>query len=67
MPQSLPERLHVVEQRLSAMISALRSVRPALTEFYALLSDEQKARFNMLGQTQQEGSGGRAGRQAGAR
>jgi len=64
-PQSLPDRLHAVEQRLAAMIAALRTVRPALTDFYGSLSDEQKARFNAMGQPSQ-GSIGRNGRQAGA-
>jgi LTXXQ motif family protein len=64
-PQGLPDRLRAVEARLGAMIVAVRSVRPALTDFYALLSDEQKARFNMMGQTQIEGNAGRARRQAG--
>jgi hypothetical protein len=61
---SLPDRLHAVEQRLAAMIAALRTVRPALTDFYGSLSDEQKARFNMMGQPSQ-GSSGRNARQAG--
>jgi hypothetical protein len=64
-PQGLPDRLHAVEQRLAAMIAALRTVRPALTDFYGSLSDEQKARFNMMGQPSQ-GSIGRNARQAGA-
>jgi hypothetical protein len=64
-PQNLPDRLHAVEQRLAAMIAALRTVRPALTDFYGSLSDEQKARFNMMGQPSQ-GSIGHNGRQAGA-
>jgi LTXXQ motif family protein len=64
-PQSLPDRLLAVEQRLAAMIAALRTVRPALTDFYGSLSDEQKARFNMMGQPSQ-GSTGRNARQAGA-
>ena len=64
-PQGLPDRLRAVEARLAAMIVAVRTVRPALTDFYALLSDEQKARFNMMGQTQTEGNAGRARRQAG--
>jgi hypothetical protein len=63
-PQSLPDRLQAVEQRLVAMISALRTVRPALTEFYASLSDEQKARFNLMGRPQTQGSVGHDGRQA---
>jgi hypothetical protein len=66
-PQSLLDRLRAVEQRLFAMTTALKSVRPALTEFYGLLSDEQKARFNMMGQTQNEGNSVRANRQVGAR
>jgi hypothetical protein len=49
------------------MTTALKTVRPALTDFYGLLSDEQKARFNMMGQTQNEGNGGRGNRQVGAR
>jgi hypothetical protein len=65
-PQSLPDRVHAVEQRLAAMIAALRTVRPALADFYGSLSDEQKARFNMMGQPSQ-GSTGRDARQAGAR
>jgi hypothetical protein len=65
-PQSVPDRLRAVEQRLAAMISALRTVRPTLTQFYASLSDEQKARFNLMGRPQTQGRSGRAGRQAGA-
>ena len=48
-------RLDVMQKRLEAMISAANTVRPALDEFYATLSDEQKAKFNRLGrQTAQE-------------
>jgi LTXXQ motif family protein len=65
-PQSLPDRLRAVEQRLTAMISALRTVRPALIDFYRSLSDEQKARFNIMGQPSTQRSNGRNGRQAGA-
>src|SRR5262249_32640958 len=63
MPQTLPDRLTAVRERLAAMILALRTVRPALTAFYASLSDEQKARFNMMGQAAERSS--RVGRQAG--
>jgi hypothetical protein len=35
--------------RLSAMLEAVRTVRAPLAKFYDLLSDEQKARFNTLG------------------
>jgi hypothetical protein len=43
-------RLDVMEKRLEAMIQAAKLVQPALDEFYATLSSEQKARFNALGQ-----------------
>jgi hypothetical protein len=41
-------RLAAMEQRLNAMLQAIDTVRPALTQFYGSLSDEQKARFNRL-------------------
>ena len=43
-------RLEAMEKRLEAMIEAAKLVQPALDEFYATLSSEQKARFNALGQ-----------------
>jgi hypothetical protein len=42
-----------MEKRLGAMLEAVRTVHPALTNFYNGLSDEQKARFNTLGSTRQ--------------
>jgi hypothetical protein len=42
-------RLETMQTRLQAMIAAANAVRPALSEFYALLNDEQKAKFNRLG------------------
>jgi hypothetical protein len=39
----------MMEKRLEAMISAANAVRPALDDFYAVLSNEQKAKFNRLG------------------
>jgi hypothetical protein len=49
-------RLEVMKQRLDAMIAAANTVRPALEDFYAALTDEQKAKFNRLGrQTAQSG------------
>jgi hypothetical protein len=39
-----------MEKRLEAMMQAANLVQPALDEFYATLSSEQKARFNTLGQ-----------------
>jgi hypothetical protein len=47
-----PARLASMQQRIEAMISAVRTVQPALQKFYGLLSDEQKARLNALGQDQ---------------
>jgi len=41
------ERIDAVEMRLDAMVRAAKDVRPALDAFYATLSDEQKARFNI--------------------
>jgi hypothetical protein len=43
-------RMEAMEKRLDAMMQAARLVQPALDEFYATLSSEQKARFNTLGQ-----------------
>ena len=42
-------RLTVMESRLTAMREAVDVVAPALTQFYASLDDEQKARFNVMG------------------
>jgi hypothetical protein len=36
-------------RNLDAMSEAIKTVRPALADFYASLSDEQKGRFNTLG------------------
>ena len=43
-------RLEAMEKRLGAMMQAANLVQPALDEFYATLSSEQKARFNTLRQ-----------------
>ena len=42
-------RLEAMEKRLEAMMGAANLMQPALDEFYATLSSEQKARFNTLG------------------
>jgi hypothetical protein len=42
-------RIEAMHARLSVMLEAVRTVRAPLAKFYALLSDEQKARFNALG------------------
>jgi hypothetical protein len=44
-PASPTARLEAQERRLSAMLEAVRTVQPALDDFYATLSDEQKARL----------------------
>jgi hypothetical protein len=43
-------RLKAMEKRLSAMLQAANQVQPALDDFYASLTSEQKARFNTLQQ-----------------
>ena len=43
-------RLQAMEKRLSAMLQAASQMQPALDEFYASLTTEQKARFNTLQQ-----------------
>lgn len=43
-------RLEAMQHRLEAMLQAAKLVEPALDEFYAMLSSEQKARFNTLQQ-----------------
>ena len=47
-PLSPVARVDTVETRLTAMADAIKSVRPDLLNFYASLSDEQKARFNTM-------------------
>jgi len=49
-----PGRVMAMEQRLNAILDAIKIVQPALDNFYGSLSDEQKARFNQLG-TQPQG------------
>ncbi|MGB8895061.1 MAG: Spy/CpxP family protein refolding chaperone, partial [Pseudolabrys sp.] len=47
-----PGRIAAMEQRLKTMLDAIRLVQPALESFYGSLTDEQKARFNLLGSQQ---------------
>ena len=51
-----PVRLAAVENRLDIMLYAVKMVRSSLNDFYAMLTDEQKARFETLG-PQQMGQG----------
>jgi hypothetical protein len=48
-PKSPVARVDTVQTRLTAMADAIKSVRPDLQNFYASLSDEQKAMFNTMG------------------
>jgi LTXXQ motif family protein len=45
-----PARLDAVCRRLQIMLIAVKTVRAALDDFYAGLSDEQKAQFETIGQ-----------------
>jgi LTXXQ motif family protein len=47
-----PGRIAAMEQRLKTMLDAIKIVQPALESFYGSLTDEQKARFNLLGSQQ---------------
>jgi hypothetical protein len=49
MPETLKDRLDAVGKRLDALNDAVTIVKPALRRFYETLSDEQKARFNIIG------------------
>jgi hypothetical protein len=42
-------RLAALANRLDTMLQAVKLVRPALEDFYATLSDEQKAQFEAIG------------------
>ncbi len=51
-PKSPVAPLHTIETRLSAVADAIKAVHPNLKNFYTSLSDDQKARFNMMGPAQ---------------
>jgi hypothetical protein len=44
-----PARLTAIGKRLDTMLEAVKTVRSALNDFYATLSDEQKAQFESIG------------------
>jgi hypothetical protein len=54
-PQTPVGRLAAMDQRLTAMIDAGKALQPALDDFYASLSNEQKARFNSLNSEMERG------------
>jgi len=49
LPATPPDRLAAEGKRLAAILHAVETVRPRLDNFYASLSNEQKARFNTIG------------------
>jgi hypothetical protein len=49
-PATPPARLAAIGRRLDTMLEAVKLVRAALEDFYATLSDEQKAQFEAIGQ-----------------
>lgn len=55
-PQTPLDRFDAVGKRLEAMDQAIKTIRPALVDFYASLTDEQKARFNTLGPSRNSSS-----------
>jgi hypothetical protein len=48
-PATPPGRLAAVGKRLQAILQGVEIVQPALANFYNSLSDDQKARFNIMG------------------
>jgi len=66
-PKSPVARVDTVETRLTAMTDAIKSVRPDLSNFYASLSDEQKAKFNTMGPPPKAASPPRQGQSGGQR
>jgi hypothetical protein len=57
MPDTVGGRLDATEKRVDALIEAANTLKPAVDDFYASLSDEQKARFNGMGQSTATASG----------
>ena len=49
LPTDLNTRLDAIDKRLGALTQAANEIKPALTDFYKSLSDDQKARFNVMG------------------
>ena len=44
-----PDRLATADTRLDAMLDAIKQIAPALDDFLATLSEEQKAQFETIG------------------
>lgn len=65
MPTTMTGRLDALTKRLTALSDAVEKVKPALKDFYDKLSDEQKARFNVIGNaTASNGAQGNSGSSA---
>jgi hypothetical protein len=54
-PGSLEGRLDAAQQRVTALIQAVDTVRPAVKDFYATLTDEQKAALSIQPAQQNRG------------
>jgi hypothetical protein len=54
LPATPPARLEAIAKRLDAMLTVVKSVREAVDDLYASLSDEQKEHFNQLGSSQRQ-------------
>lgn len=48
-PSTPPSRLEAEAKHLQAMVQAVQMIEPPLRQFYASLSDDQKARFDTMG------------------
>jgi hypothetical protein len=48
-PETAPARLELMEKRLDAMLTAIKTVRPAFDAFYASLTAEQKTELDRAG------------------
>jgi hypothetical protein len=48
-PQTSVQRMAFMEKRMEAMLTAIKTVRPAFEAFYATMDDEQKARLDGVG------------------
>jgi hypothetical protein len=54
-PDTLEGRLNAAQQRVAALVGAVDTVRPAVTTFYASLTDEQKATLSIQPAPQKRG------------
>lgn len=55
MPDTLDGRLDAAQQRVTALIGAVDTVKPAVKDFYTSLTDEQKAALSIQGSPQNHG------------